>query len=132
VAVEDDDFDQESQTFKDTLRSRWFIQPNPQYTHAPGQIVLDGNYVPASDTLVRKVEAPPTLITELANLTVDKDYRVEVWVTDGEFVEYADPPPGGLRVERPQLVQMPDGSKKQDVAYYDSFQWLVTIKTGCP
>jgi len=129
VSVEDTDFDPTSQTYKDTLRSRWFIDPNNEYTSTPGSIVREGNPVAPGTSLVRVVEAPPQLIAALAGLS--NEHRVEVWVTDGEFVEFSEPPPGGLRVVG-KPAEMPDGSTLENPAFYDSHEWLVTVEGGCP
>jgi hypothetical protein len=124
VVVEDTDLG-------DTLRSRWFIDPNNEYTSTPGTFAQDGPRVPGGTEPTRTMKEAPQLQTALTGLTDSQAHRLEVWVTDGEFSEYNDPPPGGLTVVG-QMVTMPDGGQVENPAFFDSYEWLVTVEANCP
>jgi hypothetical protein len=97
-----------------TVRSLWFVDPVPGY--ASGE--FRGENVPGG---TRQLVAPPRFIEKLETLTDGIRHRVEVWVTDGEFV------PGGID------VVPPGASAEVPLNEYgsDSALWLIEVQ-ACP
>lgn len=126
VSVDDPDL-------TDTVRSLWFIDPNERYVGGmfgnPAAPVMTGS-------TVREVRAPPLFLQQVARLTDGRKHRIEVVVTDGEFVEdeLVDPVTTErkpfLKVMRPS-VALRDGGTQPVEAYRDEYVWLVEV-TPCP
>ena len=123
----------------DTIRANWFIDPNERYVPAGGQPVIRGNPgtpIGAGST-VRLVQAPPTFFTALQAFNDGRKHRVEVVVTDGEFIESERPDPQGgtqafLDIVRP-AVRTASGEVIPVAAYRDDYVWLVEVDTlPCP
>lgn len=115
----------------DTIRAQWFVDPIERYIGGvqgnPGS--LDG-----AGSTVRTVNVPSQFITtRLATLTDGKKHRVEVVVTDGEFIESqrndanGDPQPF-LDITRPSF-RTTTGDVIPVAAYRDDYVWLVEVDT---
>jgi hypothetical protein len=129
VAVDDPDLG-------DTIRATWFIDPNERYVASVNEPVIPGNPVAGTGgSTVRKLEAPSQFYVQLSRFIDGQKHRVEVVVTDGEFIEGQQVSPNGdlqpfLNVSR-QPVRAADGTIVQVEAFRDDYVWLVTV-TACP
>ncbi len=117
----------------DRINARWFIDPNDRYVAEPGKPVVQGNPGLASGgSTVRTLQANTQFLTQLASFR--GVHRVEVVVTDGEFIESErvdannDPVPY-LDVFRP-VFRSSTGEIIPVEAYRDEFVWLVDVDTA--
>lgn len=125
----------------DIIRAYWFIDPNERYVQdGAGRPVLQGNNgTPiGAGSSVRLVQAPPNFNATLQLFNDGRKHRVEVVVTDGEFIvsERPDPQGGGtqafLDIVR-LAVRLPSGEVVPVPAYRDEYVWLVEVDTlPCP
>jgi hypothetical protein len=124
----------------DSIRALWFIDPNERYVQSgPNQPVIQGN--PGSPigagSTVRLVQANTQFFAALARFNDGRKHRVEVVVTDGEFIESERPDPQGgtqafLDIVRP-AIRTASGEVIPVAAYRDEFVWLVEVETlPCP
>jgi hypothetical protein len=123
----------------DTIRATWFINPNERYVPAPQQPAFVGNpgtLIQGSD--VRIITSPSSLRSSLQQFADGRKHRVEVVVTDGEFIEseVTDPVTGETRafldVTR-SPVRVPGGGSVQVEASRDDYVWFVEVSTTpCP
>ena len=126
VAVDDPDR-------TDVVRSLWFIDPNERYV---GGVIGNPAAPPITGSTVREVKAPAAFIQQLVGLVDGRKHRVEVVVTDGEFIEdgLIDPltmeRKPFLKVMRPS-VALSDGGTQPVEAFRDEYVWLVEV-TPCP
>lgn len=117
----------------DTVRALWFIDPNERYA---GGVPGNSGVPVMTGSTVREVRAPGAFLAQVAGLTDGRKHRIEVVVTDGEFVEdeLVDPVTTEkkpfLRVMRP-AVALNDGGPQQVEAFRDDYVWLVEV-TPCP
>lgn len=115
----------------DVVRSLWFIDPNERYAGG-----ASGNPAVTTGSTLREVRAPGVFMQQVAGLVDGRKHRVEVVVTDGEFVEEALIDPltmerkPFLKVMRPS-VALRDGGTQQVEAFRDEYVWLVEV-TPCP
>jgi hypothetical protein len=129
VTVDDPDLD-------DTIRATWFIDPNERYVASGNLPATQGNAVtPNGVSTVRTLGAPVQFYTQLQRFIDGQKHRVEVVVTDGEFIEGQQVSPNGevqpfLDVSRPSY-RAPDGTIIPVAAFRDDYVWLVTV-TACP
>jgi hypothetical protein len=128
VRVSDPDVD-------DVIRATWFIDPNERFVATPTAPVFQGNpgtLIPGSD--VRIVSSPTVLGAALATIADGRRHRVEVVVTDGEFIEGValDPSTGEPRPFL-ELTRAPVRSASGPVfpleAFRDDTVWLVEVST---
>lgn len=116
----------------DVIRAQWFIDPNERYIGG-----TPGNQgVPTSGgSTVRSLGAPRQFTNLLGALTDGRKHRVEVVVTDGEFLEdqLIDPMTNEskpyLKVVRPS-VNTTSGVVPVE-AYRDEYVWFVEVRS-CP
>jgi hypothetical protein len=115
----------------DTIRSQWFIDPIERYIGGvPGNpVTLD-----SAGSTVRTVNAVTQFTSRLKTLTDGKKHRVEVVVTDGEFIESQGRDANGepqpyLDITRPAF-RTPTGEEIKVLAYRDDYVWLVEIDTA--
>lgn len=117
----------------DTVRALWFIDPNERYA---GGVPGNSGVPVMTGSTVREVRAPAVFLEQVAGLTDVRKHRIEVVVTDGEFVEDALIDPltmerkPFLKVMRP-AVALNDGGTQQVEAFRDDYVWLVEV-TPCP
>lgn len=99
-----------------TVRSLWFLDPLPGYATGEfrGETVGGGT---------RQLSAPARLLERLETLTDGQKHRVEVWITDGEFV------PGGVEVVPPVSESAANAASETYLA--DSALWFVEVQP-CP
>lgn len=130
----------------DQIRALWFIDPNERYVQSgPTQPVIQGNpgVLIGAGSTVRLVQATTQFYGALAGFNTGGKHRVEVVVTDGEFIESQRPDPNGGApqafldiVRNPVRVEVEgrDGGEVIPVAAYrDEFVWLVEVDTlPCP
>lgn len=116
----------------DVVRALWFIDPTERYLGG-----VPGNFgVPLTEgSTVREVQAPLTFMQHVAGLVDGRKHRVEVMVTDGEFLEetFVDATlerQAFLKVTRPS-VTLSDGSAQPMEASRDEYVWFVEV-TPCP
>lgn len=127
VVVDDPDI-------SDTIRSRWFIDPDARY--AGGTAANSGIPLMTGSTL-REVKASAAFMQQVGGLVGDgRKHRVEVVVTDGEFLEDAITDPltmelkPYLKVMRPS-IPLRDGGTQLVEAFRDDYVWLVEV-SSCP
>ncbi len=119
----------------DTIRAIWFIDPNERYVAEGNLPAIPGNPGTASgSSTVRTLEAPTQFYSQLARFIDGQKHRVEVLVTDGEFIEGQQVNLNGealpfLDVRRPPVRT--DGTVVPVEAFRDDFVWFVTV-TACP
>ncbi|MER2567074.1 MAG: hypothetical protein ABTQ32_40480 [Myxococcaceae bacterium] len=124
VMVEDPDV-------TDTLRSLWFIDPNERYSGG-----TPGNPAGSGTSATRELRATAQFMIGLEALTDGRKHRIEVVVTDGEFLEDAITDPltmelkPYLKVTRPS-IPLRDGGTQLVEAYRDDYVWLVEV-SSCP
>ncbi len=105
------------------LSTLWFVDPGP------ASPVLRGETVSGSATrTIRTLKEPSGLSLALLPLTDGKRHRVQVFVTDGRFID--ERTPSLVELDPPVTANLPDGGMLTDVAYVDSFDWLVEV-TQC-
>lgn len=120
----------------DRINARWFIDPNERYVAEPGKPVVQGNPgALTSGSTIRLLQANTQFLTQLASFR--GVHRVEVIVTDGEFIESEKPDGNGdpvpyLDVFRPSF-RSSTGEVIPVEAYRDEFVWIVDVDTApCP
>lgn len=117
----------------DTVQALWFIDPNERYA---GGVPGNSGVPVMTGSTVREVRAPGAFLAQVTGLTDGRKHRIEVVVTDGEFVEgeLVDPVTTErkpfLKVMRPSLA-LRDGGTQPVEAYRDEYVWLVEV-TPCP
>ncbi len=122
---------------EDKIAALWFIDPIERYIGGvPGN---PGTPVSGGST-IRELKVPSQFITTLGTFTDGRKHRVEVVVTDGDFIENQRNDPEGnplpfLDITRPSfrtgtgdagvIISVP--------AYRDDYVWLVQVDTTpCP
>ena len=117
----------------DTIRALWFIDPTDRYVGGvPGN---SGTHVNSAST-VRSVTAPRQFLSSLSVIADGKKHRVEVVVTDGDFVENVRTDADGnpqpfLDTARPAIRAQ--GETRLVTAFRDDYVWLVQVDTTpCP
>lgn len=123
----------------DTIRATWFIDPNDRYVPGPQQPVFSGNPgSPIQGSDERVITAPRALFTALASFADGRRHRVEVVVTDGDFVEsLVDDLVSGESRPFLEVVRSPVRLASGDVvpvqAFRDDTVWFVEVSTTpCP
>jgi hypothetical protein len=120
------------------IRANWYIDPNERYFPTANQPELRGNSgVRIAGSDVRIITSPSSLRSSLQQFADGRKHRVEVVVTDGEFIEsqVTDPVTGETR---PFLDVNRDPIRNADgvfavEAYRDDYVWLVEVSTTpCP
>lgn len=125
----------------DQIRALWFIDPNERYVQSgPNTPVIQGNpgtLIGAGST-VRLVQANTQFFGALTAFADGRKHRVEVVVTDGEFIESQRPDPNGggtlafLDINRPP-IRLSTGEVVPVTAYRDDYVWVVDVdNTPCP
>jgi hypothetical protein len=123
----------------DTIRATWFIDPNDRYVPGPQHPVFSGNPgSPIQGSDERVITAPSALYTALASFADGRRHRVEVVVTDGDFVESSVGDPVSSE-SRPFLdvvrapVRLASGNVVPVQAFRDDTVWFVEVSTTpCP
>lgn len=111
----------------DAIRALWFIDPNDRYLGG----VPGNNGTPVnSDSTVRSVSAPRQFVSNLSALADGKKHRVEVVVTDGDFVERGRTDANGdsqpfLDTARASILSQ--GQTWAVSAFRDDYIWLVQV-----
>jgi hypothetical protein len=120
----------------DTIRANWFIDPNERYVAAPNRPVISGNPgTRIAGTDERIITSPSNLRITLQQFADGQRHRVEVVITDGEFIEseFVDPttmePRPALGVSR-QPVRIATGEVIPVEAYRDDYVWFVEVNTA--
>ncbi|MDX2015458.1 MAG: hypothetical protein SFW67_35025 [Myxococcaceae bacterium] len=120
---------------QDTINATWFIDPNERYAPTPQQPVFRGNPgVPVTGTTDRIVTSPISLRVGLQAFADGQRLRVEVIVTDGDFIEstITDPVTGEpkpfLEVAR-SSVRTAAGQVVPLEAFRDDTVWFVEVST---
>ncbi|MCU0700231.1 MAG: hypothetical protein MUC96_27300 [Myxococcaceae bacterium] len=120
---------------QDTIRASWFIDPNERYVPGPLQPVFSGNPgTTVAGSTDRVVRSPSSLRVGLLPFADGLRHRVEVVVTDGDFVETtsADPVTGEplsfLDVTR-SPVRTASGQTVPIEAFRDDTVWFVEVST---
>lgn len=117
----------------DKIAALWFIDPIERYIGGvPGNA---GTPVSGGST-VREVRAPSQFMNTLRTFTDGRKHRVEVVMTDGDFIENQRNDPEGnplpfLDITRPSIrTGTGDAGTVINVpAYRDDYVWLVEIDT---
>lgn len=115
----------------DSIRAIWFIDPNDRYVAEPGKPVIPGNpgILTSGGSTIRLLQANTQFFSQLAAFR--GEHRVEVVVTDGEFIEGErvdgnnDPVPY-LEIFRPSF-RAPTGEVIPVEAYRDEYVWIVDV-----
>lgn len=117
----------------DTIRAQWFIDPNDRYVAAlPDRPAFPASPgTPIEGSTVRVVEGPRALVDGLARFNDGRKHRVEVVVTDGEFIEGQRTDSNGnsvpfLDTTRP-AVRTPKGEVVPIEAFRDGDVWFVDV-----
>lgn len=116
----------------DAIRALWFIDPTNRYVGGvPGN---SGTPVNSAST-VRSVTAPRQFLSTLSVIADGKKHRVEVVVTDGDFVENvrtdADGNPQPF-LDTSRAAIMTQGQTLPVTAFRDDYVWLVQVDTTTP
>jgi hypothetical protein len=123
----------------DTIRADWFIDPNERYVAGPQQPVFRGNPgAPIEGSDERLITFPGVVRTALTTFADGRRHRLEVVVTDGDFIESSvDEPVSGQ--PRPFLdvvrspIRLGSGEVVPVQAFRDDTVWFVEVSTTpCP
>ncbi len=117
----------------DTIRALWFIDPTDRYL---GGVPGNNGTLVYSVSTVRSVTAPRQFLSNLSAIADGRKHRVEVVVTDGDFVEDVRTDADGnpqpfLGTARPAIRAQ--GQTWPVTAFRDEYVWLVRVDTTpCP
>ncbi len=121
----------------DKILALWFIDPIERYI---GGVPGPNPGVPVSgEPTIRELKVPSQFITTLGTFTDGRKHRVEVVVTDGDFIESVRNDAEGnplpfLDITRPpNRIGTGDAGVIEVPAYRDDYVWLVQVDTTpCP
>lgn len=116
----------------DVIRALWFIDPDVRYV---GGVQGNNGTAVSSEPTVRNVTAPGQFLANLSALADGKKHRVEVVVTDGDFVETVRTDAGVdsqpfLDTTRAAVVTA--GQTLPVTAFRDDYAWLVQVDPTTP
>jgi hypothetical protein len=119
---------------EDKIAALWFIDPIERYI---GGVPGNAGTAVSSGSTVREVKAPSQFMTTLRAYTDGRKHRVEVVMTDGDFIENQRNDPDGTPQPFLDITKAAFRTGTGDAgvvinvpAYRDDFVWLVDIDTG--